>query len=566
MPKCRAGGARDIRHCPAPGVFPSLGKGAQAKEGSVLTSRVRSVLGAIVLVVPALLVLPVGPAAASSALQIEAHDSHTCVVTAAGAVKCWGNNQFGYLGDGTTETRDIPTDVVGLGSGVVDVAVGSEHGCALTDQGVVKCWGRNTYGEVGDGTTQIRLEPVRVVGLPKGVKDISAGNGSTCVITASDTVKCWGDNEQGQLGTDAVTASPSPVLVEGVSGTPVALASGNRHSCVVLVGGGLQCWGQNGDGQLGTGDTDNRFEATDVQMADPVSTVSPGIWHTCAVTESGAPWCWGQNEDGQLGDGTTEGRLLPTAVTGGLAGVTDIAAGIQHTCAVDGAGAAWCWGNDYSGVLGSGEFEHIRPTPVPVSSMGEGVADVTVGDGHSCAVKDSGFTACWGSNSWSALGTGQAWSRLVPANVWGMTGATTEHFQPDALVATLDGPFRGRDIYNTTAEGQTFETTLAPGENVEYRARFVNDGTTTDRVFLTPWQSGGSLKYRWRYFLGDVEITDEVRYGDYRVDLDPGESVTITMRIYKRLSAPDVKRASGWYDATSSLDSRSRDVIRVRVS
>ena len=185
----------------------------------------------MVLVVPALLVLlPTGPAAASSAALIEAHDSHTCVVTAAGAVKCWGNNQFGYLGDGTTETRDVPTPVVGLDSGVVDVAVGVDHACALTDEGVVKCWGRNTYGEVGDGTTQMRLVPVRVAGLPKGVQDISAGLGSTCVITAFDTVKCWGDNEQGQLGTDAVTSSVSPVLVEGISATPVDLASGNRHS------------------------------------------------------------------------------------------------------------------------------------------------------------------------------------------------------------------------------------------------------------------------------------------------------------------------------------------------
>ena len=301
-------------------------------------------------------------------------------------------------------------------------------------------------------------------------------------------------------------------------------------------------------------------------MADPVIAVSPGVWHTCAVTDTGAPWCWGQNEDGQLGDGTTEGRLLPVAVTGGLSGVTDMAAGIQHTCAVDGAGAAWCWGTDYDGILGSGEYEYIQPTPVPVVSMSEGVADISVGNEHSCAVKDSGFTACWGSNSWSALGTGQAWARRIPANVWGLTGTTTEEYQPDALIATLDGPFRGRGVYNTSAEGQTFETTLAPGENVEFRARFVNDGSTVDRVFLTPWRSGGSLKYRWRYFLGDLEITDFVRYGDYWVDLAPGESVTITMRIYKRLSAPEIKRASGWYDATSSLDSRSRDVIRVRVS
>jgi alpha-tubulin suppressor-like RCC1 family protein len=530
------------------------------------TRRMLAALGSMVLVASAMVMLPALSASAGSAVVIEARSAHTCVVTAPGGVRCWGNNQFGYLGDGTTTTRDIPTSVVGLDSGVVDVAVGDEHACALTDEGIVKCWGRNTYGEVGDGTTRMRLTPVRVVGLPRGVQDISAGFGFTCAITAFQTVKCWGRNDAGQLGTDAVLASRSPVLVEGVTSTPIELASGTFHGCAVLDTGDLECWGGNKEGQLGTGDTVNRFEATKVALDNPVSVVAGGVWHTCAISD-GLPWCWGANSNGQLGDGTTDQRLSPVPVTGGLSGVTDIATGQGHTCAVDGAGAAWCWGFDYSGVLGSGKYESIQPNPVPVYSLGEGVADIAVGDGHSCAVKVSGFTACWGSSSWSALGTGgMSWTRPVPANVWGLTGSTSEVLQPDALVSTFSGPFIGRDLYNTTAKSQTFQTKLAPGENVEYFARFVNDSSVTDTIFLTPWRSGGSMKYRWRIFLGDTDITHSYPYADHGVVLVPGETLTIRMRIYKRLSAPDFHRASIWFEATSANDSQAQDVVRVRVS
>ncbi len=317
----------------------------------------------------------------------------------------------------------------------------------------------------------------------------------------------------------------------------------------------------------GRGDTLNRFEATPVAMSDPVTSVVRGYLAHLRDHRCRRPLVLGENVGGQLGDGTTDQRLQPVPVAGDLSGVADVAAGQRHTCAVDGAGAAWCWGVDYSGALGSGEYEGIQPNPVPVYSLGEGVVDITAGSEHSCAVKDSGFTACWGSSSWSALGTGgMGWTRHVPANVWGLTGSTSKVLQPEALVSTFDGPFIGRDLYNTTAKGQTFQTKLAPGENVEYFARFVNDSSVTDTIFLTPWRSGGSMKYRWRFFLGDTDITHAYPYADYGVVLAPGETLTVRMRIYKRLSAPDVHRASIWFEATSANDSQAQDVVRVRVS
>jgi alpha-tubulin suppressor-like RCC1 family protein len=243
---------------------------------------------------------------------------NTCVVTTAGAAKCWGSNDFGELGDGTTTERQSPVDVVGLSSAVVAISVGSTHACAVTTGGGVKCWGSNTYGQLGDGTFTDRLTPVGVTGLASGVVAISAGNSHTCALTSAGAVKCWGNGFNGQLGNGSTgILSAVPVDVTGLSSGVATISSKDVHTCVVTNTGAAKCWGTNAQGQLGDGTTTDRSTPVGVVgLSSGVSVIDAGGAHTCAVMSSGTVKCWGRNTYGELGDGTTISRLTPTDVAG----------------------------------------------------------------------------------------------------------------------------------------------------------------------------------------------------------------------------------------------------------
>jgi alpha-tubulin suppressor-like RCC1 family protein len=185
----------------------------------------------------------------SGVLAVTAGGYHTCALTSAGAVKCWGDNYWGALGDGTRENRPVPVNVVGLSSGVTAMTA-SGHTCALTSAGGVKCWGRNVSGQLGDGTTENRLVPVDVVGLSGGVTAITA-SGHTCALTTSGAVKCWGSNSNGQLGDGTTENRPTPVDVSGLSSGVLAVTAGGYHTCALTSVGGVKCWGDNLYGQVG---------------------------------------------------------------------------------------------------------------------------------------------------------------------------------------------------------------------------------------------------------------------------------------------------------------------------
>ncbi|MGA9350442.1 MAG: hypothetical protein WBW48_16795, partial [Anaerolineae bacterium] len=202
-----------------------------------------------------------GPGGEGEAVPLDAYTAiaagyrHTCALTA-GGVKCWGYNGYGQLGDGTWTWRNTPVDVSGLTSGVTTIAAGSYHTCALTAGGGAKCWGHNNNGQLGDGTTTNRNTPVDVSGLTSGVDAIAAGSYHTCALTAGG-VKCWGLNDYGQLGDGTTTNRNTPVDVSGLTSGVAAIAAGYYHTCA-LTAGGVKCWGRNNNGQLGDGTTTDR--------------------------------------------------------------------------------------------------------------------------------------------------------------------------------------------------------------------------------------------------------------------------------------------------------------------
>ena len=339
---------------------------------------------------------------------------HSCKWTPNGAVKCWGLNNSGQLGDGSNDNSNTPVDVSGLSSSVTDIFAGTYHTCALLDTGGVKCWGKNNSGQLGDGSTDDRTTPVDVSGLTSGVADISGGRAHTCALLETGAAKCWGFNCYGQVGDGATDNRTTPVDVTGLSSGVTDISGGEYHTCAV-VGGAAKCWGYNGYGQVGDGTTDMRSSPVDVSgLGSGVAHVTAGKYRACALLDTGAVKCWGYNNYGQLGDGSMDTRTSPVDVSGLSSGVTVISAGESHTCAVVG-GAAKCWGNNVGGKIGDGTTD-TRTTPVDVSGLSSGVTDISSGGYHSCAVVNFVFK-CWGYNNQGQLGDGSNDNSTTPVNV-----------------------------------------------------------------------------------------------------------------------------------------------------
>ena len=351
------------------------------------------------------------------AAGVAAGETHGCAVSEGGGARCWGRNDYGQLGDGTATTRLVPTAVTGLGVGVARVATGNYHSCALTRTGGVKCWGYNANGQLGDGTPFMRFEPVGVIGLASGVSDVVAGAVHTCALTTAGGVKCWGENSEGWLGNGTTTGGRTPVDVTGLSSGVVSISARGAHTCALTAAGGVKCWGANNAGQLGDGSTITRSTPADVPgLTSGVAGIAAGGEHSCALLTSGEIKCWGSDVQGQLGDGSyLVSQPTPVQVPGAVE-MTRVAAGDFHTCATTGAGAPKCWGYNGSGGLGNGSTAGSA-VPVDVLGLSAGVTDLALGNGHTCALTQQGALFCWGENADGLLGDGTTVDRSTPGQV-----------------------------------------------------------------------------------------------------------------------------------------------------
>jgi PASTA domain/Regulator of chromosome condensation (RCC1) repeat len=313
---------------------------------------------------------------------------HTCVLTRAGGVQCWGYNGHDELGTGGNDLPSslTPVSVDGMASGVTAIYAGIRHSCAVTSPGGAKCWGANYEGALGDGTADRHYSPVAVLGLSSGVTGVSAGHDYSCALVMGG-VKCWGESYE-----------PTPIDIPGLGSGVTQISSGTRDSCALTQVGGVKCWGghygptpveipglSSGVTALATGSpfcvltsgagvkcwgADTNWAPVDVPgLGGGITALASKGGHTCALGGSGGVKCWGSNEFGQLGDGTTIDRTTPVDVVGLTSGVAAIGLGFFHSCAITRAGGVKCWGLDEQGKKRLRPIEVVGFGPPPLQCV-----------------------------------------------------------------------------------------------------------------------------------------------------------------------------------------------------
>jgi alpha-tubulin suppressor-like RCC1 family protein len=344
--------------------------------------------------------------------------SHVCARKSSGSMWCWGDNTYGQLGIGSTTNASAPTQVTGVGTSVVAIAAGGAHSCAARSDGTLWCWGQNGSKEVGDGTTVQRSSPVQVTTFDTAVlvSDMAAGQHHTCALMADGSIRCWGDNGNGQLGSGAWSYSmPSQQVANNV----VQVSANDQNSCLAKSDGTAWCWGNNAYGALGNGSTLPSDHPVQVLASagtplTGVAEVRAGGGHTCARKTDGSVWCWGLNALGQVGNATTVSAPYPVSVLTGAAKVT---VGYDISCALKTDGTVWCWGDNNFGGTGQGTTSGITSIPKQVTGLSS-VVDLTAGLWSTpCAVTSTGALYCWGENGTGEVGNGTTAKALNPVLV-----------------------------------------------------------------------------------------------------------------------------------------------------
>ncbi len=354
---------------------------------------------------------------------------HTCAVTAAGAVHCWGNNVSGEIGTGTAGGSVGTPTLVPSFSGVVEVGGGAEFTCARKANGETYCWGKNNQRQTGSAAASVNpvLVPTLVTNkadnsallATSAVSYVSIDNLHGCALVADGTARCWGRNQEGQLGNGAKDVAANPLVVVPGLAFQTAIEGGGEHSCALGADGTAKCWGLNDDGQIGDNSSGtDRVNPTTVSGLVNAKQLALGEAHTCALLADGTVRCWGKNANGQIGNGIANATdlLVPTAPTGSsVVDVVQIAVGARHTCALRANGKVWCWGDNTQGqAKASGSGNQATPFEVPGI---DGAKSIAAGGEHSCAIIGNGETWCWGRNNWGQLGNNNTAAQTTPQRV-----------------------------------------------------------------------------------------------------------------------------------------------------
>jgi alpha-tubulin suppressor-like RCC1 family protein len=371
-------------------------------------------------------------------------------LVSSGAAYCWGANDYGEHGDGTTTSSETPVAVAG-GLTFAKISVGYLYTCGVTAAGAAYCW--------GVASTLPNSTVPAAVGGGLTWSDVSVGSWYNCGISTAGAAYCWGDNSYGQLGADSATLAAAGCPGLSVCAVPVPVAGGLTFAtvragfaatCGITASGAAYCWGDNASGELGYGSSTGpqscmRFDefgqqeiqfpcsTTPVAVAGGLTlgSIAASSGHACGLSTSGTAYCWGANAAGELGNGTATApgscqtgsrcAVQPTAVTGGLR-FASIQAGQLRTCAVTASNVAYCWGSNQEGAVGDGTTTD-RTSPTAVSGGLAFTMVVTAGwspgGGHSCGVTVTGVAYCWGENYNGQLGDGTASNSSVPVKVAG---------------------------------------------------------------------------------------------------------------------------------------------------
>ncbi len=652
---------------------------------------------------------PIDLGAGRTATAITAGSEHTCAVLDDGTVKCWGRNDHGQLGLGDVASRGAAPDQMGddlpavdLGNGRTATAITAGHGhtCALLDNGTVKCWGRNDYGQLGLGDTESRGNapgqmgdnlPAVDLGTGRTATAITNGDLRTCALLDDGTIKCWGRNESGNLGLGDTAdrgdapgemGDDLPAVDLGTGRTATGVTAGTNHTCALLDNGTIKCWGSNGSA-LGIGDTSPRGDTPD-EMGDNLPAVDLGTGrtatavtaatsggHTCAVIEDTALKCWGSNLDGQLGQGDMDDRggapgemgdaLRPidlgvltiaktadqtnvvaggpidyhlTVTNHGVASITDIdvddpgapdcgddpvfdlAGGASTTidCTyVTGPADAGTYTNiatavgDLTALVTSNSVALAVAEPAPSLTITKAADQTSVITGdpvdYHVTVTNTGNVALTGVTidddaapdcervvsdlAVSATHTVDCThtpaepadvgtytnvaiadsdqTEPVPSNAVDVTVAARH--QPDAALRKKGGPRVGRDVHNTDATGQKVVVTRAPGGAVTFFMTVENDGHEADQ-FAIRRIGPTTPALRVRYFAGrsDVDVTDAVLARTYRTrELAPGETATVRIEVTVRAGAASGSAHEIRIRARSETATTQADTILAKV-
>ena len=374
--------------------------------------------------------------------------SNICTITSDYRAVCWGANDMGQLGQGNTNIINAMVNITLLSlEEPVDIAVGEHHTCVVTSDGTIECWGQNDFGQLGrgfkcpygsyangcNGDFAVTLPGLVTNSSEFGFVQVSVGDTHTCGLLANGTAMCWGSNADGQLGVGNTVDRFVPtftVMPESASFTQIDL--GKAHSCATNYSGELFCWGRNSFGQLGDGTINNRMMPTMANLPTgfSVMSVSAGGDHSCVVFNGSQPACWGRNAQGQLGDGTLLGKLEPRLISNtAWSGVSSITAGEEQTCAVTLVGEVWCWGQSRVGMFS--QTTSIVTSPVQVDTQNSiGASSVAVGEQHICI----------STIRWTMMCTGDNQAGQIP---WMNTSVVSEFVEYTGMLVHVDHAFAG---------------------------------------------------------------------------------------------------------------------------